>query len=150
MKKSKKKKKLEAADGEENEGSGPEGDNDLPDLRESLKNRGQQVWPITVFLFPFCKKIIDLPGEHFAGEMYFSPPFPLATTLSLPRTIEGLYEITRHPSRALNLNVHIASRTTEVQGHRPVCRTRPIVPGHHLKQPTQTLIGRLFRRTFFY
>ena len=56
VKKSKKKKKLEAADGEENEGSGPEGDNDLPELRESLKNRGQQVWPITFFLFPFCKK----------------------------------------------------------------------------------------------
>ena len=59
-------------------------------------NFGRQVWSIIV-----PKKILDLPGgpikDHFV-------------------------ELTRRPSRALNLFAYVAFRGTEIKGHSPMAR----------------------------
>ena len=65
-----------------------------------------QVWPLTqFFLFPFCKKIIDLPGGKINDPSlgkHYSLLFLPATPSSLSWTLEGLFELTRRPSRALD------------------------------------------------
>ena len=48
--------------------------------------------------------------------------------------IEQLFELTRRPSRAFKRDVDVASWS-----HRDSTRTPSEVPGHHLKQLTQTL-----------
>ena len=60
------------------------------------------------FLFPFLYKIIDLPGGHINDPSsrrhyysLYSLPFLLTTPSSPSRTLEGLFELTWHPSRAL-------------------------------------------------
>ena len=63
-----------------------------------------QVWPLTqFFLCPFCENsLICLEGKSMTpgrGKRY-SLPFLPATPLSLSRTLEGLFELTRCPSRA--------------------------------------------------
>ena len=50
--------------------------------------------------------------------------FLLATPSSASWTLEGLFELTRCPSRTLNLASCVASGTTEIQGHCQVCRAR--------------------------
>ena len=56
-------------------------------------------------------------------EGHCSIPFLPATPLSPSWTLEGLFELTWRPSRALTSC--IASGTTEIQGHREVCHARP-------------------------
>ena len=51
------------------------------------------------------------------------------------------------PFKGPRLASCIASGTTEIQGHRQVCRAE--VPGHHQQQLTQTLIVRLLKTHFF-
>ena len=53
---------------------------------------------------------------------HYSLPFLPATPSSPSRTLEGLFELTRRPFRALDSCV--ASGTTEIQGHRQVCSAR--------------------------
>ena len=65
------------------------------------------------FMIPLCKK----PSSG----KYFSLPFLPATPSSPPWTLEGLFELTRHPSRALNHSSHLPSGKTEIQGHGHVC-----------------------------
>ena len=67
----------------------------------------QQVWPLThFFLFPFCKNsLICLEGKSMTplrGNTN-SLPFLPATPSSPSRTLQGLFELTRRPSRALDL-----------------------------------------------
>ena len=65
----------------------------------------EQVWPLTQFYsVNFLLKLIDLPGGQINEPSYFSLPFLPATASS--------------PSRC------VASGTTEIQGHRQVCRAR--------------------------
>ena len=60
-----------------------------------------QVWPLTnFFLFPFCENHWFAWTPH-RGEHY-SLPFLPATPSSPSRTLEGLFELTRRPSRALD------------------------------------------------
>ena len=59
-----------------------------------------------------------LLGKHYS--LLFLPAAPSPPS----RTLEGLFELTRRPSRALNLASCVASGTTEIQGHRQVCRAR--------------------------
>ena len=44
------------------------------------------------FLFPLCKKIIDLPGGQINDPI--SLPFLQRTPSTLSRTLEGLFELT--------------------------------------------------------
>ena len=63
-----------------------------------------QVWPLTqYFSVSFLRKLIDLPGGQIndpsSGKQY-SLPFLPATPSSPSWTLEGLFELTRCPSRA--------------------------------------------------
>ena len=76
-------------------------------------------------------------------------PFLLATPLSPSRTLEGLFELTRHPSRALHL-----PRALHPELHRYMDTARCAalgmeVSGHRQKQLTQTLIVRLLKTRLF-
>ena len=51
-------------------------------------------------------------------------PFLPATPSSPSWTLEGLFELTRRPSRAHDLPRALLQRTTEIQGHCQVCRAR--------------------------
>ena len=65
--------------------------------------------------------------------------FLQATPLSWSRTLEGLFELTRRPSRALNLNAYFAF---ELQRYKDTVRCVALgaeVPGHRQQQLTQTL-----------
>ena len=91
-----------------------------------------QVCPLTQFYaLSFLLKIIDLPGgqinDPFSGKHY-SLPFLPATPSFPSRTIEGLFELTRRPSRALHSpcallpelqrSVRCGTVGAEVPGHR--------------------------------
>ena len=54
-------------------------------------------------------------------------------------TLEGLIELTRRLSMALNLGTYLASGTTDIQGHRLFCRNRNAGPG----TPSRTTIPKL-------
>ena len=60
--------------------------------------------------------------------------FHQATPLFRSRILEGLFELTQHPSRAPNLASFVPSGTSGIQG------LGADVSGHSHKQPTQTLI----------
>ena len=71
-------------------------------------------------------------GEHY------SLPFLLVTPSSPSRTIEGLFELTRCPSRALNSP---RALLPELQRYKSTARGAALgaeVPGHHQGQLAQT------------
>ena len=73
----------------------------------------------------------------------FSLPFLPATPLSPSRTLEGLFELTRRPSRALDSP---RALLPELQRYKDTVRCGALgaeVPGHCQQQLTQTLIVRL-------
>ena len=55
---------------------------------------------------------------------HHSPSFLPATSSSLSRTLEGLFELTQCPSRVPHLASCVASGTTEIQRHCQMCRAR--------------------------
>ena len=65
-----------------------------------------QVWSLTQFFsVSFLWKIINLPGGQIndpSSGKHFSLPFLPATPSSPSRTLEGLFELTWRPSRALD------------------------------------------------
>ena len=68
------------------------------------------------------KNIIDLPGGQFndpQSAKYFSLPILPATPSSPSRTLEGLFELTRCPSRALDLPPALL---TELQRNKDTVR----------------------------
>ena len=80
-------------------------------------------------------KILYLRGgqskESSLGK-HFSFPFLLATPWSPPRTLEGLLELTRRPSRALNLDT-CCFRNPDLQKYKDTNRCDPVgdvSPGH--------------------
>ena len=81
------------------------------------------------------------------------PPFFPATPSSPYRTLKGLFKLTRHPPRALNLDAFIAS---ELQRYKDIVRCAALdakVPGRRPQQLTQTFIVCLwnfFLRTFLH
>ena len=97
-------------------------------------------------------KIIDLPGGQIndpsSGKHYFLPFLP-ATPSSPSRTLEGLFELTRCPSWALD-----SPRVSlpDLQRYKDTVRGAALgaeVPGHHQQQLTQTLVVRLLKTHFF-
>ena len=71
---------------------------------------------------------------------HFSLPFLPATPLSLSQTLEGLFGLTRRPSRALDLP---RALLPELQRNKDTVRCAALgveVPGHRQDQLTQTLI----------
>ena len=118
-----------------------------------------QVWSLTLFLSsPFGRsqilrepiKIINFPvgrvNDPLSGK-HFSLPFLPAIPLSLSRTLEGFFELTRDlqgPSpRAL---------LPELQRQKDTVRCAVLgaeVPGHRQQQLTQTLVVRLLKTHFF-
>merc|ERR1712020_299599 len=80
---------------------------------------------------------------------HYSLPFLPATPLSPSRTLEGLFELTLHPSRALDLP---RALLPELQRNKDTVRCAALgaeVPGHRQQQLTQTLIVRLLKTHFF-
>ena len=91
-------------------------------------------------------RIVDLAGgqinEPSLGKCY-SLPFLPATPSSPSRTFEGLFELTRRPSRALDSP---RALLLELQRYKDTVRCAALgaeVPGHRQQQLTQTLIVRL-------
>ena len=89
------------------------------------------------------KQFIDLPGwqnnDPSSGKHY-SLPFLRATPSSLSRTLKGLFELTRRPSRALDSP---RALLPELQRYKDTVRCAAVgaeVPGHRQQQLTQTLI----------
>ena len=84
-----------------------------------------------------------LSGKHY------SLPFLPATPSSPSRTLEGLFELTRRPSRALDSP---RALLPELQRYKDTVRCAALgaeVPGHRQEQLTQTLIVRLLKTHFF-
>ena len=105
--------------------------------------RATKVWSLTQY--SFVRLFICLSGRsmtpHWGG--YFSHPFLPATPLSLSRTLEGLFDLTRRPSRALDSP---RALLPELQRYKDTVRCGALgaeVPGHCQQQLTQTLIVRL-------
>ena len=107
-------------------------------INRSLKRKSgksHKVWQLTQFFsVSFLSKLIDLLGGQITDPQsgkHYSLPFLLATPLSPSRTLEGLFELTRRPSRALDSprvllpelqrykdTVRRAALGAEVPGHR--------------------------------
>ena len=117
-------------------------------LQPTLLLPTSQVWPLTQFssVSFLLKGSLDLPRKRKqegqiidpSSRKYFSPLFPTTTSWSPSRIIEGLFEVTRYPSRALALCV--AFGTTEKQGHLKVCHAKCAEVPEHCQGLTQTLI----------
>ena len=60
-----------------------------------------------------------------------------------------LFELTWHPSKALNLNANVTSGTTDIQGHSQAYCTSRKVSGRRQEQLTQTLIVSLLKKHLF-
>ena len=100
---------------------------------------------------PHLATQIDLPGvqinDPLSGKDY-SIPFLPATPLSPSWTLEGLFELTRRPSRALDSP---RALLPELQRNKDTVRCAALgaeVQGHHQEQLTQTLIVRLLKTHF--
>ena len=96
--------------------------------------------------------IADLPvgqiNDSSLGKCY-SLLFLPATLSSLSRTFEGLFELTRSPLRALNLDAYVAS---ELQRNKDTVGCAALgaeVPGQRQEQLTQTLIVFLCKTLLF-
>ena len=82
-------------------------------------------------------------GKHYS--LLFLP----ATPSSPSRSLEGLFELTRRPSRAL---ASPRALLLELQRHKDTVRCAALgaeVPGYRKQQLTQTLIVRLLKTHFF-
>ena len=91
---------------------------------------------------------ICLEGKFSFG-IHFTLPFFPATHSSQCRTLEALFELPRHPSRALNL---ASSMLPELQRTKDTVRCDPLgsgVQGHCRERLTQTLIARLLKMHLF-
>ena len=76
---------------------------------------------------------------------HYSLPFLPATPSSPSRTLEGLFELTRRPSRALDSPCALPP---ELQRYKDTVRSAALgaeVPGHRHQQLTQTSIVRLLK-----
>ena len=91
---------------------------------------------------PYSEKIIDLPGGQINDPWlvkWFSVSFLPATPSSPSRTLEGLFELTRRPSRALDSPCALLLK---LKRYRDMVRCAALdteVPGHHQEQLTQIL-----------
>ena len=98
------------------------------------------------------KKLIDLPGGQIndpSSGKNFSLPFLPATPLSLSWILEGLFELTQRPSRALDLPRTSIPELQIYKGTLSCVLLGAEVPGHSQQQLTQTLIVRLLKTHFF-
>ena len=80
---------------------------------------------------------------------HYSLPFLSATLWSPSWTLEGLFELTRRPSRALDSPPALLP---ELQRYKDTVRCAALgveVPGHRKQQLMQTLIVRLLKTHFF-
>ena len=76
-------------------------------------------------------------------------PFLPATPTSPSRTLEGLFELTRRPSRALD---SLRALLPELQRYKDTFRCAALsaeIPGHRQQQLKQTLIVRLLKTHLF-
>ena len=84
------------------------------------------------------------PGQHcLLALLTATPLFP-------SRTLEGLFELTQTPSRALDLPPRVS--LSELQRIKDTVRCALLgaeVPGQSKDQPTQTLIVRLLKTQIF-
>ena len=107
-----------------------------------------QVWPLTqLFLFPFCKRtlLIRLEGNEIPPyQIHFCLPLLPATPSFRSRTLEGLVELTRCLSRALDSPFVLLQ---EVQRYKDTIRCDRHAAS---KQLIQTLIVRWLKRAFLH
>merc|ERR1712073_77905 len=81
---------------------------------------------------------------------HYSLPFLPATPSSPSQTLEGLFELTQRPSRALDSP---RALLPELQRYKDTVRCAALgaeVPGHCQQQLTQTLIVRLLKTHFLH
>ena len=93
-----------------------------------------------------------MPGEqtndHSSGK-YFSLPFLPATPSSPSRTLEGLFELTRRPSRALDSP---RALLPELQRYKDTVRCAALgaeVPGYRTRTTDANLDSAFDENTFF-
>ena len=100
----------------------------------------------SIFSGSFLWKIIELPGGQIndpSPGKHYSLPFLSVTPSSPSRNLEGLFELTQRPSRAL---ASPRALLLELQRNKDAVRCALLgagVPGHRQKQLTQSLIVRL-------
>ena len=101
----------------------------------------------------YVKDCIDLPGgqiyDPLLGKHYIFSSVPPSNSLVSVWALEGLFELTRRPSRALDLH---GSLLPELQRYKDTVRFGALgakVPGLGQQQLTQTLIVRLLKTHFF-
>ena len=87
-------------------------------------------------------------GQVNDPEILFSLFLP-ATPLPLSWTLEGLFELTRHPSRALDSPRVLLPGLQRYKDTVMCAALGAEVPGRRQKQPTQTLIVRLLKTHFY-
>ena len=106
----------------------------------------------SIFCFPIFKNSL-IPGGQInypSSGKHFSLPFLPATPLSLSRTFEGLFELTRCHSRAHNSPCALRPELQRYKDtHRLVCWATAEVSECCQKQLTQTLIVCLMKTHFF-
>ena len=112
----------------------------------------------TLCVYPVCRKVasnLRFEGGQPAREANKTMTPHRGNTIffcssqQLPRTLEGLFELTRHPSQALDSP---RALLLELQRYKDTVRCAALgaeVPGHRQKQLTQTLIVRLLKTHFF-
>ena len=91
----------------------------------------------SIFLFLFCKNPLS--------RKYFSLPFLQATSLSLSRTLEELFELKFPPLKGLDMPRALLPELQRNKDTISCCVLGAEVPKHHQKQLTQTLIDRLLK-----
>ena len=117
------------------------------------------VWSVSglatnsIFSVSFLWKLIDLPGGQIndpsSGKRY-SLPFLPAIPSSPSRTLEGLFELTRRPSQALDAPHALLPKLERYKDNVKCAALGAEVPRHRQQQLTQTLIARLLKCTFLH
>ena len=92
------------------------------------------------------KKLTCLRSKSMTSRLYSTVQYTLlflpATSLSLSRSLEGSFELTRHPSRAFNLPRALLRELQRIKETNRDAVLSAGVPGHRQEQ-TKTLIVRL-------
>ena len=80
-------------------------------------------YQLNFFVFAFVKKIIDVINDPLSGRTFFSFA-PSSNSLFLVSDALKAFSADMTPFKGSRFALCVASGTTEIQGHRQVCRAR--------------------------